>query len=124
MRKRTINNLWDSIFWGIIYLLPLLLYFVDIIALKGEFTTTLQSFMVDFVDSNNIILELFNQFLGGSQLTVDGSTIDMYFFGNYSPVVYYLAYCATVAISHVFFDIVVFIPRLAHKWLGKATQQD
>ena len=36
----------------------------------------------------------------------------------------YLAYVAGVEVFHVMFDVVVFIPRLAHKWIGKAVQDE
>ena len=40
------------------------------------------------------------------------------------PVLVYLSYCATIEIFHVMFDVIVFIPRLAHKWIAKVVQQD
>lgn len=36
----------------------------------------------------------------------------------------FFTYLVTIEIVHVLFDIVVFIPRLAHKWISKAVQDD
>lgn len=36
----------------------------------------------------------------------------------------FFTYLVTVEIVHVVYDIIVFIPRLAHKWISKAVQND
>ena len=35
-----------------------------------------------------------------------------------------LTYFCTIEVIHVYFDVIVFIPRLAHKWISKAVQDD
>lgn len=127
MRKRTLAEIWDKIFWGIIYLLPIIIY-MTILALykpdyQGDFSffITLFNDVIDgFMSSDNPIYLVFEQVLGGMVINDEGWIM----FGWYSPIIGYLTYCALISIAHVFFDIMVFIPRLAHKWLGKSTQQD
>lgn len=36
----------------------------------------------------------------------------------------FFTYLITVEIVHVIYDVMVFIPRLAHKWISKAVQDD
>ena len=36
----------------------------------------------------------------------------------------FFTYLVTVEIVHVLYDVIVFIPRLAHKWISKAVQDD
>ena len=36
----------------------------------------------------------------------------------------FFTYLVTVEIVHVIYDVIVFIPRLAHKWISKAVQND
>lgn len=36
----------------------------------------------------------------------------------------FFTYLITVEIVHVVYDVIVFIPRLAHKWISKAVQDD
>lgn len=36
----------------------------------------------------------------------------------------FFTYLITVEIVHVIYDVIVFIPRLAHKWISKAVQDD
>lgn len=45
-------------------------------------------------------------------------------FGQTFEINAYLSYCVGVEIFHVLFDVVVFIPRLAHKWISAAVQDD
>ena len=35
-----------------------------------------------------------------------------------------LSYCVNIEIVHVLFDVLVFIPRLTHKWVRKAVQDE
>lgn len=128
MRKRNIKVIADYLFWGLIYILPLLVYFAIVIFIKPDYGGDVSYFldffkglMQSFVDTDGFIFQCFNDLLGNLYL---GENHYEPLFGAWSPVVFYLSYCATVTLAHVFFDIMVFIPRLAHKWLGKATQQD
>lgn len=36
----------------------------------------------------------------------------------------FFTYLVTVEIVHVVYDVIVFIPRLAHKWISRAVQDD
>lgn len=41
-----------------------------------------------------------------------------------SSLMAFFTYLVTVEIVHVLYDIIVFIPRLAHEWISKAVQND
>lgn len=132
MRKRTIREIWDYLFWGVIYLLPIVVYIIFMIKYPQfiESPTDLlfmfKQFLYGFVDSGNIFIQVIQNVLGVLYVWNENTGMqDSYiWFGYESVICIYLGYCATVALAHVFFDVIVFIPRLAHKWLGKATQQD
>ena len=124
MRKKNFISYCDTVFWYLIYFLPLIFFLCYLFVLKADFSTTFSSFMTDYCPLSNPIFQLLNSVLGIFSYSDNGTTSTLTLFGNNSGIVLYLAYCATVSLSHVFFDVIVFIPRLAHKWLGKSTQQD
>ena len=95
----------DGIFWFIILLLPVFSYFVCYYRGTGapDFFAYCEPFRFDFIA--NIFESVFTKAEFGSL-----------------PVVSYLSYCVGVEIAHCLFDVIVFIPRLAHKWIGKAVQ--
>lgn len=97
----------DKVFWFIIFLLPLFTYFVVAYRQTGapDFLTYCEAYRFDFVA--NIFESVFTKANFGSL-----------------PIVNYLSYCVGVEIAHCLFDVFVFIPRLAHKWIGKAVQDE
>lgn len=62
-------------------------------------------------------------FVRQTMLSIFGENGAFPLFDSYNQsIVYYLSYCVNIEIVHVLFDVLVFIPRLAHKWVGKAVQ--
>lgn len=39
-------------------------------------------------------------------------------------IISYIVYVVNIELIHIAFDVIVFIPRLCHKWVGKAVQDD
>lgn len=97
----------DKVFWFIVLLLPLFTYFV--IAYR-------QPDAPDFLAYSTIYRFPFIADIFDSVFTTSNFIC--------FPIINYLSYCVGVEIAHCFFDVVVFIPRLAHKWIGKAVQDD
>lgn len=64
-------------------------------------------------------------FVRQTMLSIFGENGAFPLFDSYNQsIVYYLSYCVNIEIVHVLFDVLVFIPRLAHKWIGKAVQDE
>ena len=94
----------DMILWAVIWLLPILLYFImwfrigsapDFIA----FINT--SWRFDFIA--DILDQVWSTCFNGSTLPISG----------------YISYIASIEVVHVFLDAVIFIPRFAHKVIQK-----
>lgn len=118
MRKRTINHLADTIFWYILYFLPVIAYLLFLFIEPGSSPTivNIESFFgsmgLSFVTDNIIVNTLTGIFgpNGVLPLFQDGS------------VILILAYYVSVFIMHLAVDFLLFIPRLCHKWLKAFTQ--
>ena len=97
----------DKVFWFIVLLLPIFTYFVVAYRQAGapDFLTYCEAYRFGF------IADIFDSVFTTSQ------------FGNLS-ITNFLSYCVGVEIAHCLFDVVVFIPRLAHKFISKAVQDE
>lgn len=117
MRKRTINNLADRLFWLIVALLPLLLYAVQFFAYELNALTTFPTFyeyMQNFgILGDSVVASAMSDIFGS-----DG--ILPLFTANSAPLLF-LSWFVGVEIVHLAVDFLVFIPRLCHKWMEKAT---
>lgn len=94
----------DRILWAVIWLLPVLAYFIQYYRAGAEIN------LLQFIDSNftfdfvkKIINGAWNKGLG-EELKLTG----------------YLSYLVAVEIAHCLFDVVVFIPRFAQTVCNKA----
>lgn len=143
MRKRTIRNIADHLFWFLVAILPLILYVIDgfrngaiaktmgaiqapesmfndwftlITGYFGELSTDFGDFMSSFINENGIIYTSLNGLFGvGGALPLFGSNI---------ALLAYMTWFCTVEIVHLAVDFIVFIPRLCHKWQEKLTQNE
>lgn len=120
MRKRTINNLADTIFWYLIYMLPVVGYLLYLIA-EPSSGTTLVSFSSFFTNvgigfvSDNIVVNTLKDIFGvGGVLSL---------FATDTPFIIFGWFVCTY-ITHLAVDFLLFIPRLAHKWMNSFTQGD
>lgn len=112
----------DRLFWFFVQIFPLLCFTVYCIAgTRGSevVVPTFNSFLIklgfNYQQGNvfyNVLAQLFGS-NGAFPLFVDSG-----------GVILYLTYVLTMEVLHVCFDILVFIPRLAHKWISKAVQDD
>ena len=114
----------DQIFWFLIAIAPFLGYFVCVafngLTVANEQDVTLPNFFVSYVlggsgFSNNIVWTTIYRIFGENGVFP--------IFTSEAPL-YVLNWFIWVELFHVFFDVIVFIPRLAHKWISKAVQND
>lgn len=119
MRKRTISNLADQIFWLLVALMPLVLYGIQFLAyeltvVSSDLPTFLE-YMQNFGLSTTSVCYTALQELFGST-----GVLPLFASGD-NAVVLFLSYFVTVQIVHLAVDFLLFIPRLSHKWLEKMT---
>lgn len=117
MRKRTINHVADTIFWYLIYFMPAICYIL-LFWNKGETTITLETMFTQFgfgITENNIIANALYEVFGSSGI--------LPLFSD-NGIILLLSWFASVMILHVMIDCLLFIIRLAHKWIKQATQGD
>ena len=127
MRTRNMSNTrfsykLDKLFWFFVQIFPLLCFAVFCIAGSRGENVVLPTF-------NSFLLKLgFNYQAGNVFYTVlarlfgAGGVFPL--FADSGGIVLYLTYVLTMEVLHVCFDVIVFIPRLAHKWISKAVQND
>lgn len=121
MRKRTIVNLVDHIFWLAVALMPLLLYALQFLAYEltspSDVLPTFYTYMQDYgVSTNAITYTVLNDIFGSAGV--------LPLFQDNSVVLLFLSYFCTVEIVHLAVDFILFIPRLAHKWMGDITSSN
>lgn len=113
----------DKVFWFLITFLPVILYAIYLFATRSGNILGLDAFL----------RLIFNyDYTGG--LAENPIFKALYALFSFSPdsafailpysLLYLISYMATIEIVHVAFDVLVFIPRLAHKWISKAVQDD
>lgn len=120
MRKRTVNHIADTIFWYLLYFFPVVAYLFFIMAepSSGTAVISLTSFFnslgISFFTDNPILTVLVDLFGSSGVLPLFTDVSALYFF----------AWFASVMLVHLAVDFILFIPRLAHKWLNAFTTRD
>ena len=121
MRKRTMTNLADHVFWLLVALLPLVLYVVQFFAYELTTVTTFtpfDTFMTTFgVSTSSVVYTSLADLFGAN------GTLPL-FSGSSSAPILFLSYFVAVEIIHLAVDFLLFIPRLCHKYMEKFTQGD
>lgn len=117
MRKRTINHLSDTIFWYVIYMLPIVAYLILIASRHGAEVPSLSAYFdqfgIPFV-SDIVGSALTNIFGADGILPLYGASVGIPIFSWY----------VSMTIIHLAVDVLLFIPRLAHKWLNAFCKED
>lgn len=114
----------DKIFWFIISFFPLfswLLYLFSFSSYTGNPVTFYAWLDQHFgfmgnVGKSAIYSTLYQIF--------SITSVDSLFPALSTSLLAFFTYLVTVEIVHVVYDVIVFIPRLAHKWISKAVQND
>lgn len=118
MRKKTVNHVADTIFWYIIYFLPIIAYLLYLMAEPGTagYIIPLSDFLSEsgfiHVVDNVVYSTLFALFGEGGILPLFSGT-GIFIFFTYYIYVYLL---------HLVVDFILFIPLLCHKWMNSFTR--
>lgn len=131
MRKRTIRIACDTIFWYLLYFLPIIITLCLCLgAFQGEWTSswdgdpTTAPFAFLF---GNVLydFEIFYQNpVYTTLVSIFGENGVLPFFSEYSVIFTYFTYFVSVYLLHLVVDFILFIPRLCHKWMNKFTQSE
>lgn len=113
----------DKVFWFFIQFIPLFSWLVYLISFTGyksqeasvlSFGNWIANYFLGFsLEENIVFTTLLNIFGQGGVFPIFGTAM-----------VYFFTYLIMIEIVHVVYDVIVFIPRLAHKWISKAVQDD
>lgn len=112
----------DKVFWFFIQIFPLVCFtFYCIAGTRGGevVVPTFNSFLIKLginYQQGNVFYDVLAKLFGA------GGAFPL--FVDSGGVILYLTYVLTMEVLHVCFDVIVFIPRLAHKWISKAVQDD
>ena len=122
MRKRTIKFISDKLLWLTAMLIPLIyclvvnLHYTEThtpISLLQIFTNAEYGFAIA---NDNLILTTLNGLFGAS------GTLPLWTVDSYVP--YFVTYLAIVVIVQLAYDVLIFVPKLAHKWIHTLTQDE
>lgn len=120
MRKRTVNHLADTIFWYLLYFLPVLAYLLFMLIEPGSVGTLVLQNFEDFVNAlgfgfvaDNLIIDTLSSIFGVGGI--------MPIFSTNAPFIIFTWFIG-VYLLHLIVDFILFIPRIAHKWLKHFTQ--
>ena len=127
MRKRTILMLCDKVLWGAILLLPVVAFLLapwgysigggtSMSGLSGGAINlpTFSSYLAQFgLSGDNVVYQALKDFFGTNGV--------IHFFYDDSALLLYFTYFVSVELVHLVIDFILFIPRLAHKWLSFMT---
>lgn len=112
MRKKTLNHLYDLLYYAFFMIIPIVAF---LIANIHHSDVTLLSFFNEFgINSSNVIFIAFQDFFGSTgflPLIADNSTL-----------FYMFTYMSVIVLMHLVFDLLVFIPKLAHHYLNIFTR--
>lgn len=117
MRKRNFNHIVDTVFWYFIYTFPLLIVLVmsihrgETISLSEFFTTNGYNVL-----SNGLIYDALSSLFGADGI--------LPLFSGDSGVLYMASWFISCMLIHLAVDFIVFIPRLAHKFMSKFSQEE
>lgn len=121
MRKSRISHLADTIFWYIIYMFPIIAYFLLLIAEPGTGTNAIINLETFFnnigvgLANDNIVVQTINNIFGEAGI--------LPLFKTNMPIIM-LSWFVSTYIVHLAIDVLLFIPRFAHKFIEKTTQGD
>lgn len=117
MRKKTVNHLADTIFWYLLYFLPVITYLLYMLTSPGtggnivNFSDFFSSIGLGIVDSNIIVTSLTDIFGINGILPLFNTSVPFIIFGWFIGM----------NIIHLAVDFLLFLPRLCHKWMDKFT---
>lgn len=113
MRKRTIKTLADTIFWYALYFLPIIVLLITCIHNPiTSVSNVINTLGLNVLQDSIVFTSLSSIFGTGGVLP----------FFQSPDILIFFTYYICVYILHLLVDFVIFIPRIAHKWLNHFTQ--
>nr|DAW31738.1 MAG TPA: hypothetical protein [Inoviridae sp.] len=114
----------DKIFWFVISFFPLFSWLIYLFSFSSYTASPLTFFA--WLDQNfGFMGQIQNSVIYSTLYQIFSITsVDSLFPVLSTSLMAFFTYLATVEIVHVVYDVIVFIPRLAHKWISKAVQDD
>lgn len=113
MRKRTIKYGLDKIFWYIIYALPIICYLIFLSTGNYEtipsLLTAISSFGLDIATNSDLYLSLSGIFGVNGVVPLFAS----------ADIIFVLTWFVGTYLVHLMVDFLLFIPKIAMKWLDK-----
>lgn len=116
MRKRNVNFYVDSIIWAVIVLLPILFFALSYLSYDLSTVESLPTFS-EFFSSNFSVLS--DNFIYVGFVDIFGSNGIMPFLDTTSvnSILMFMSYMIIVEIIHLGVDLLLMLPRLAHKFM-------
>lgn len=115
MRKKTVTHMADTVFWYVLYFLPVICYLLFLFIHPGSTSPalppTFESFLTDIgltIVADNPIVNALGGFFGAN------GTLPLF---NSNAVFIVLTWYVATYLCHFAIDFILFIPRIAHKWL-------
>lgn len=116
MTKKKFSHIFDKVFWGIIALLPIIVYIIYVV--KNGTIYLFDSVFADFgfgIDiSNSIVYTTLTDIFG----VVADSTANISAFTS-NGLILYVSYMVYVELVHLLIDCLLYIPRIAQKFIDK-----
>lgn len=116
MRKRSINNFFESLLWYSVYLLPIVMFFVLTVVMKKPFAFS-------------EIFELIGLNIASESVVYTALVGVCGFDGVFpmfvsSDILIYFTYLIYIFVIRLLVEFIIFIPKLSHKWLLRFTGGD
>lgn len=116
----------DKIFWFFLSFLPVFSWFIYNLSFgktSGDIYTTFSRFLIEIfgignIPGVNVVYKALSRIFSYTQTVIP----EIAFLSDSMTQLF--TWMIMIEILHVFFDVIVFIPRLAHKWISKAVQDD
>ena len=115
MRKRSISHFFDTLMWYLLYLLPIIVFLVALTSMTLPDLCAFVSRSPISAIRDTFVFSALDKLFGTDGL------LPMFTGSANVFILYYSTYFVYVMLLHLFVDFLVFIPRLAHKWLEHFT---
>ena len=114
----------DKIFWFVIAFFPLFSWLIYLFSFSSYTASPLTFFA--WIDQNfGFMGQVHKSPIYSTLYQIFSITsVDSLFPVLSTSLLAFFTYLVTVEIVHVVYDVIVFIPRLARKWISKAVQDD
>lgn len=116
MRKKTVNHLADTIFWYLLYFLPVICFILV------YYRTGNNVGMSQFLNDNGFGLAV-NNIVFDTISSIFGADCIMPLFAN-DGILIILSWFVCVYIAHILVDFCLFIPRWLHNFLKKVYRNE